>query len=443
MPDLCIAMLSVHTCPLATLGGKETGGMNVYVRDLSRELTRRGHHVDVYTRSQDPQISRISYGLDSDTRVFHLPAGPEQPYAKNLVYDHLPEFVDGVLAQTEAEGIQYDVLHSHYWLSGVVARELRRHWGVPIVHMFHTLGEMKNAVAQRPEDREAARRIGVEAEIVRFADALVAATPVEEEQLVELYGADSACIHIIPPGVDTEIFHPIPAAHAKEHIGLCTDCCVILFVGRIEPLKGVDNLLRAIALVVEERPDLREGLVVPIVGGDLDRICEDDEMMRLQELREGLGIGDVVTFMGAKDQDTLQYYYAAAEMVVMPSDYESFGMVALEAMACGTPVIASDVGGLAFLVRHERTGYRVPARDPGALASRIMQLLTDEGLRRRIGQRAACWAESYAWPRVADRIETLYEDLRRVPRSSSLRDGAMIPCVCDGWDRFVLSGLPY
>jgi D-inositol-3-phosphate glycosyltransferase len=444
MPDLCIAMLSVHTCPLATLGGKETGGMNVYVRDLSRELTRRGHHVDVYTRSQDPQIPRISYGLDSDARVFHLPAGPEQPYAKHLVYDHLPEFVDGVLAQAETEGIQYDVLHSHYWLSGAVARELRRHWGVPIVHMFHTLGEMKNAVAQRPEEREAARRIGVEAEIVRFADALVAATPVEEEQLVELYGADSACIHIIPPGVNTEIFHPIPAAHAKERIGLCTDCCVILFVGRIEPLKGIDNLLRAIALVVEERPDLRQGLVVPIVGGDLDRICEDDEMMRLQELREELGIGDVVTFMGAKDQDTLQYYYAAAEMVVMPSDYESFGMVALEAMACGTPVIASDVGGLAFLVRHGRTGYRVPARDPGALATRIMQLLTDEGLRRRIGQRAACWAESYAWPRIADRIEVLYEGLRRVRlRSFSLRDNEMIPCICDGWDGFVWSGLPH
>ncbi len=410
MSNFRIAMLSAHTCPLATLGGKETGGMNVYVRDLSRELARRGHHVDIYTRSQDPQIPRISHGLGPGVRVFHLPAGPEHPYDKHLVYDHLPEFVDGMLAQTEA---RYDVLHSHYWLSGAVARELRRHWGAPIVHMFHTLGEMKNAVAQRVGERETARRIGVEAEIARFADALVAATPVEEDQLVQLYGADSARIHVISPGVDTELFHPIPAAHAKERIGLCEDCCIILFVGRIEPLKGIDNLLRAIAQVVEERPVLREGLVVPIVGGDLDRICEDDEMVRLQELREELGIGDVVTFLGAKDQDTLQNYYAAAEMVVMPSDYESFGMVALEAMACGTPVIASDVGGLTFLVRHERTGYHVPARDPAALAARITQLLTDEGLRRRIGQRAACWAELYTWPRIADQIETLYGELRR------------------------------
>ncbi len=421
-------MLSVHTCPLATLGGKETGGMNVYVRDLSRELARRGHHVDVYTRSQDPDIPRVvdgtgnhalenvstksgishAEGVTRGVRVIHIQAGPEQPYSKHRIYDHLPEFVDGVLAQAEADGIHYDVLHSHYWLSGAVARELRQHWGTPIVHMFHTLGKMKNAVAQRPEEREMSRRIGVEGEIVRFVDVLVAATPVEEEQLVRLYDADAADIRVISPGVDVERFHPIPAAYAKERIGVYPDRRIILFVGRIEPLKGVDNLLRAIALVVDNRPELRGWLCVPIIGGDPDRIRQDDEMMRLQELREELGIGDIVTFLGAKDQDQLQYCYSAAEMVVMPSDYESFGMVALEAMACGTPVIASDVGGLSFLVRHGRTGYRVPARDPKALAAQITRLLTDEGLRRRVGHRATCWAESYAWPRIADRIEELY-----------------------------------
>jgi D-inositol-3-phosphate glycosyltransferase len=404
-------MLSVHTCPLATLGGKETGGMNVYVRDLSRELARRGQHVDVYTRSQDPSVPRIDNELGHGARVIHLPAGPEHPYDKHLVYDHLPEFVNGVLAQAEADGLRYDVLHSHYWLSGVVAQELRRRWGTPIVHMFHTLGKMKNAVAQRPEERETARRLTVEAEIVRLADVLVAATPAEQAQLVRLYDAAPAHIRVISPGVDVERFYPIPAAHAKERIGLCQDRRVILFVGRIEPLKGIDSLLRAIARVVDGWPELREGLCVPVIGGEPDRIREDDEMVRLQELREELGIGDIVTFLGAKDQDTLQYYYSAAEMVVMPSDYESFGMVALEAMACGAPVIASDVGGLAFLVRHGRTGYRVPARDPEALADKITRLLTDEALRRRIGQRAACWAESYAWPHIADQIEAVYNEL--------------------------------
>ncbi len=422
MPSLSIAMLSVHTCPLATLGGKETGGMNVYVRDLARELVRRGHRVDVYTRSQDPTMPRVvggngdspaldpshAEGLGRGGRVIHVPAGPEQPYSKHQVYDHLPEFVDGVLTQAQADGIRYDVLHSHYWLSAVAARELRQHWGAPIVHMFHTLGEMKNVVAQRPEERETSRRIEVEGQIMQFADALVAATPVEEEQMVRLYNADPSRIHIISPGVDVERFYPIPPAHAKERFGLCPERNTILFVGRVEALKGIDNLLRAIAIVVDKRPELREGLCVPIVGGDPDRVRQDDEMARLQELREELGIGDVVTFLGAKDQDSLPYCYSAAEMVVMPSDYESFGMVALEAMACGTPVIASDVGGLSYLVRHGRTGYRVPARDPKALAAKITRLLTDEGLRRRIGQRAACWAELYSWARIADRIETLY-----------------------------------
>ncbi len=405
-------MLSVHTCPLATLGGKETGGMNVYVRDLSRQLVRMGHHVDVYTRSQNPAIPRVDEnGLGRGARVIHLPAGPERPYSKHLVYDHLPQFAEGVITQAESESLRYDVLHSHYWLSGAVAQALRRHWGTPIVHMFHTLGRMKNAVAQRPEEREPARRIEVEGHIVHSADVLIAATPVEKEQLVHLYGADPSAVRVISPGVDTQRFYPIPSVHAKERIGVCPERRIILFVGRIEPLKGIDNLLRAIAHLVDRRPGLRQGLCVPIIGGDPDRIRQDDEMMRLQDLREELGIGDIVTFLGAKDQDMLPYYYSAAEVVVMPSDYESFGMVALEAMACGTPVIASDVGGLAFLVKHGRTGYRVSARDPVALSDRITRLLTDEGLRRRIGQRAACWAESYAWPRIADQIETLYRSL--------------------------------
>ncbi len=406
-----IAMLSVHTCPLATLGGKQTGGMNVYVRDLSREMARRGHHIDVYTRSQNPEIPRISQKIGHGARVIHLPAGPERPYDKHCVYDHLLEFVEGIFAQAETDGIRYDLLHSHYWLSGAAAHALQQRWDAPILHMFHTLGRMKNEVAQRPEERETSRRIAVEEEIVQFADALIAATPLEQEQLEELYGAPRERIRVISPGVDTARFHPIPVDHAKKRIGICPDTRMILFVGRIEPLKGIDQLLRAIVRVVERHPELREGLCVPIIGGDPNQIHEDDEMVRLQALREKLGIEDVVTFLGSRDQDTLQYYYSAAEMVVMPSDYESFGMVALEAMACGTPVIASDVGGLAFLVRDGRTGFRVPARDTESLVEKITLLLTDELRRRRIGQRAACWAESYAWSTIADRIEGVYAEL--------------------------------
>ncbi len=408
---LHIAQISVHTCPLATLGGKETGGMNVYVRDLSRELIRRGHHVDVYTRSQDPTVPRISHGLGRSGRVIHIPTGPEQPYPKHQVFDHLPQFVEGVLAQAAADGITYDVIHSHYWLSGWAARELRKEWGVPIVHMFHTLGKLKNEIARTPSAQEPLRRIRVEEEIVRFADRLIAPTPVEERHLIERYGADPARIRVIPPGVDLDRFHPLPPAQAKEHLGLDPHCRIILFVGRIEPLKGIDTLLWAISLIARKHPDLICRMCVPIIGGNPYRVEVNDEMVRLQALREALGIKEVVTFLGAQDQDVLQYYYAAAEMVVMPSDYESFGMVALEAMACGTPVIASDVGGLAHLVRHGRTGYRVPPRDPGALAGKITRLLTDEGLRRRMGQRAACFAEGYAWPLIADRIEAVYAEV--------------------------------
>ena len=210
-----IAMFSVHTCPLAMLGGKETGGMNVYVRDLSRELGRRGFQVDVFTRSQNPALPRVSDSLGQNCRVIHVPAGPEAPYDKNLVYDHLAEFVAGVKHFAEEQGITYDLIHSHYWLSGWVARELRRSWGTPIVQMFHTLGQMKNRVAQRLEERETPRRTEVETQIMAFADRLVAATPLEKAQMVWLYCADPCKTEVIPCGVDLSLFRPLPQERSR------------------------------------------------------------------------------------------------------------------------------------------------------------------------------------------------------------------------------------
>ncbi|MDH4137896.1 MAG: glycosyltransferase [Anaerolineae bacterium] len=411
-----IAMLSVHTCPLATLGGKETGGMNVYVRDLSRELSRRGIYVDVFTRTQNPHLPRVSARLGHRGRVIHLPAGPEAPYDKNTVFDHLPEFIEGVTRFAEEECVSYDVLYSHYWLSGWVARALRERWGTPIVQMFHTLGHMKNRVAQRESDRETGRRIEVETEIVHFSDRLVAATPSEKAQLTWLYGADPHKISVISPGVDLRRFHPIDKNLAKTAIGAPEHNRLILFVGRVEPLKGIDTLLRAMALVAQRHPDWTCNTCVAIIGGNPSQgeQAENAEMARLQALRAELGIGDLVTFLGAKDQDTLQYYYSAAEMVIMPSHYESFGMVALEAMACGTPVVASEVGGLAFVVRDGVTGFHVPERDPEALAAKVERLLSDDVLRMRLGRRAACWAESYGWPVIADRLLDLFHELAGV-----------------------------
>jgi D-inositol-3-phosphate glycosyltransferase len=408
-------MLSVHTCPLATLGGKETGGMNVYVRDLARELSQRGIAVDVYTRSQSPTIRRICTGhLGELGRVIHIPAGPERPYNKNLVFDHLPEFVQRVRDFVVRENVVYDLIHSHYWLSGWAALDLRATWRVPVIQMFHTLGEMKNRVAQTPQERESPRRIDVEGHVMRFADRLVAATPLEKGQMSWLYGADADKISVVPAGVDLSLFRPVPRVEAKKRIGIPPHQRMILFVGRIQPLKGIDTLIRAMQRVINHYPDFRENLCVTIIGGDPnpDSELEQMEFERLKRLRAELGIGDLVTFLGAKGQDTLVYYYSAAEMVVMPSHYESFGMVALEAMACGTPVIGSDVGGLSFSIEDGFNGYLVPGQDPDALADKIALLLRHSSLRDHLGEQAIRWTERYSWTHIADEILDVFEMVR-------------------------------
>lgn len=415
--SLRVAMLSVHTCPLATLGGKETGGMNVYVRDLSAELSRRGVSADIFTRLQttchDHLGERVPGGY---ARVVHLPAGPETPQAKADIYSHLPEFVNGIVDLTRHEGICYDILHSHYWLSGEVARRLHVLYGTPVLQMFHTLGRMKNRVAQQPSERESDLRIQVEEELVELADVLIAATPAERVQLTWLYGANLEKVVVIPPGVDIERFRPISPQQARQAIGIPGHGNMLLFVGRLEPLKGVETLLRAIALLKEQLPCALEGLCLSIIGGD--PIC-NPEMQRLKALREELGIGELVTFLGAKDQDTLQFYYSAATVVVVPSYYESFGMVALEAMACGTPVIASEVGGLAYLVQDGLTGFHVPDRAPADLADRICLLMQNPALREEMSATAVQYARRYAWSGIADRIMTVYERaLRRTGEHS-------------------------
>ncbi len=406
-----IAMLSVHTCPLAALGGKETGGMNVYVRELARELAARGHHVDIFTRSQDPTVPHEVPGLAIGACVYHVPAGPEQPYNKHRLFCYLPEFTRGVRQIAEKEHVRYDVYHAHYWLSGWVARELQAQQPAPIVAMFHTLGAMKNRVALDAADRETERRIEIEREIMHLAHCIVAATPRDREQMIELYDAPRENIIVIPPGVDLNLFKPRPAGLEKV-FGL-KDNRSVLFVGRIDPVKGIDTWFKAMALLVAEEPTLRNKLCVCLIGGDVDEEEPDDELARLQALKDELGIGDLVMFMGKRAQETLPDYYASADVVVMPSRYESFGMAALEAMACGAPVVASDVGGLSFIVRDGETGFLVPEGDARAMADCLGRLLRDPALRARLGTRGVEVAREYAWARIADRIEEVYASVRR------------------------------
>lgn len=408
-----VAMLSVHTCPLAMLGGKKTGGMNVYVRDLSRQLGRMGVAVDVFTRSQDDCQPRIRHDLGPNARVIHIPAGPERPIPIVDIEDYLEEFLEEVLALADREHLTYDLIHSHYWLSGLVAEGLRAAWNtrIPIVQTYHTLGHMKNRIAMRSSERVSESRIAAESRILEFADCIVISTPAESAQLNWLYGADMKKVTIIPPGVDLDRFQPISRPVAKEVVGVDPDQRNILFAGRIEPLKGIDTLLQAMALIQRREPNTISNVTVSIIGGDPWSDDPDDEMRRLQLLRRELDIHDLVTFLGSKDQELLPYYYSAAEVVVMPSHYESFGLVALEAMACSTPVIASEVGGLAFIVKDGETGYHIPSRDPEALADRIFRLLSDEATRRDLGKNAYLHAQEYAWPKIGRRIFDLYEQV--------------------------------
>lgn len=380
--------------------------MNVYVRDLSREFSRRGLEVDVYTRSQNPAIPRITE-LAENCRVVHVKTGPERPYNKNDIYLHLSEFVANVKAFRQ----KYDIIYSHYWLSGLAAASLRRIWNIPMVHMFHTLAEMKNRVAQSPAEREPEQRINCEGAIMGFANRLVAATPLEKNHMTWLYGASPAKIDVVPPGVDLNRFKPLNQAEARKRIGIPATDKMILFVGRIQPLKGLTVLIQALSIVKQREPVLAKDICVSIIGGDPnpDSELEQKEFERLHDLRSELGMSELVTFLGAKDQDTLVYYYSAAEMLVMPSHYESFGMVALEAMACGTPVIASDVGGLSFSIQDGFNGYLVPGRDPEALATKIILVLKYRLLRDQLSEQAQVWVKRYSWVNIADEIQTVFE----------------------------------
>jgi D-inositol-3-phosphate glycosyltransferase len=402
--------------------------MNVYVRDLTRQLGRIGVHVDVFTRSQNEHVPHVLHDLGYGNRVVHIPAGPEVPLPKKELASYVTDFVAKIAEFTEQKGIQYDLIHSHYWMSGIAARELKARWNIPVIHMFHTLGHMKNRVAGFGE-AEGDYRIRGEEEVIRSVDRVVAATPAELAQLQWLYKADTQKVVVVPPGVDTSHFYPIDQDEAKEYTHVPLHHLNVLFVGRIEPLKGIDILIKALGLVNQQDNSLihPKHFCVAIIGGDPDVSREDmtREMTRLQNLRESVGVGDMVTFLGKKSQDSLPYYYSATDVLVMPSHYESFGLVALEAMACGTPVIASQVGGLAFLVKDGVTGFHVPGDDPEALSQRLLEILTDEKLRSKMGQQAAEYAKQYDWALIAEKLLVVYEDMLAnsipIPKSENHR----------------------
>ena len=404
-----IAILSYHTSPLAALGGRETGGLNVYVRELACELAERGHLVDVFTRRSDadtPEVVPIARGDapegQSRARLVHIEAGPQEPMKKEALPAYVDQFADGVADFAQREGLEYDVLHSHYWLSGLVAERLKERWGLPHIAMFHTLGRIKNR--SRISEHEPESRIEAERMIALSADRTVVASRDEQEQLVRLYGADVERIVTVPCGVNLDLFHPIGKTEARRQLGLRDDDRILLFVGRIEPLKGVDILLAAAAQLEGE-----SDCFVLVVGGD--SAAQDGEVSHLRDLASELGIAERVNFLGAVDHERLPLFYSAADICVMPSFSESFGLVAVEAMACGTPVVASRVGGLAATVRDGETGYLIPWRCPEPFAERLELLLRNEGLRRAFGETARKEVERFRWGNVAEAMLALYREV--------------------------------
>ncbi len=404
-------MISVHTCPLAALGGKETGGMNVYVREVGRQLGSLGICVDVFTRSQNPEVDRV-VPLGPRARVIHIPAGPEAPYDKRLVWLHLPQFRREILDFVRAEKIHYDVIHSHYWLSGWAGLSLQKDLGAPLVHMFHTLGVMKNRVAKNEEDKETSLRVFVEKRLMERSDLIVASSPSDKAHMLSYYEADPGRIEVVPCGVDLNLFSPLPQKSSRDYLGLSSRE-VILFVGRIQPIKGLDCLLRALAILIEKSRISSRDLSLLIIGGDLDNggNAANGQVKRLKNLTAQLGLDSMVTFLGPQPQGLLPYFYSAAKVCVLPSLYESFGMVALEAMACGSPVIASRVGGLNNTIRHGKTGFLIPEGNAAALAEKIDLFLQDDSLRNRMGRNGVQHAKKYSWENIADQITSLYRQV--------------------------------
>jgi len=392
-------MISVHGCPLARLGGKESGGMNVYVRELALALGERSMAVDVFTRLTDPTLPQV-VPFGPRARVIHLPAGAVGPLNKNTVLQHLPEFIHRVRSFKEQHGLGYRLVHSHYWLSAWVGAMLAERWQLPHIVMYHTLGRVKNSA--REAENESWQRIAVERRTMAGADAVIAASQHEKMQMTGLYGAPADQIAVIPCGVDLALFRPHPKGIARARLGLGQKR-VLVFVGRMQPLKGADLLLEALALL-----GARHDYHLLVIGGSID---QDPELGRLRALAVALGIAGRVSFLGAQPQQRLPLYYSAADLCVVPSHYESFGLVAMEALACGTPVIASRVGGLPTVIRDGENGLLIGWRSPDAFAQGIAAVLSDQTLRRRLTRRARPSVQHFTWQAVADQLLAVYDEL--------------------------------
>ncbi|RLV47619.1 D-inositol-3-phosphate glycosyltransferase [Nocardioides mangrovicus] len=408
MPIRRVAMVSLHTSPLDQPGTGDAGGMNVYVVELAKRLAERDVAVDVFTRATSSRLDPV-VRLTDGVQVHHVVAGPFEGLSKAELPGQLCAFAREVLRSEAAhERGHYDVVHSHYWLSGQVGALARDRWAVPLVHSMHTMAKVKNQLLARGDAPEPVARVIGEEQVVAAADLLLANTAEEAKQLIELYDADPARVDVIHPGVDLDTFRPRPRAEARGRLGIAESAALLLFVGRLQPLKGPDVLVRAAAELLRADPTLRERLVVAVVGGPSGSGLERPEA--LVDLADSLGLREVVRFVPPVDRADLVDWYAAADVVVVPSYNESFGLVAVEAQAVGTPVVAAAVGGLPTAVADGRSGLVVAGHDPADYAAAIGRLLADQKLRERLSAGALEQASRFGWDVTAERTLQAYVD---------------------------------
>jgi len=391
-----IALISFHSCPVAKLGEKDTGGMNVYVLQLAMKLGMIGHQVDVYTRTHDtsdPEVINLGVGA----RVVHLDAGDVDEKKQELL-THTMEFVSKITAYSEKYDLKYDLIHSHYWLSGHIGRILSSHWGSCHVATFHTLAETK--LRARAGEIEPPLRAMIEKEVMDTAHGILVLTQMEVKDIRTLYGIEESKMSVIPAGVDTQLFRPRNKHLSRATVGLPQDKEIVLYVGRVEPIKGLDILLESISIVRSTRD-----VNLVIVGGSLDG---DRELEALKSRSKELGIENDVIFTGSIGQSDVSFYYSSADVFALPSHYESFGLAALEAMACGIPIVASRVGGIPSFVKDGTAGYLIPWRCPEPFANRMEMILANNDLKAVMGRAAREIAVSMDWNKTAFHVSALY-----------------------------------
>jgi len=405
LPASRVAMISVHTSPLASLGRADAGGMNVYIRELCCHLAPLGHDIDIFTRRVDaetPEVTQLCPGVN----VITITAGPAEPVHKDDLFPLLPEFANQAVLSSLRRGVRYDVVHAHYWLSGWTAHLLRRFWDTPFVTMFHTTAHMKRSSGN--STIESPQRVITERQVIDLSDSLIAANPAERADLLwrQRMRTDKVCT--VPPGVDLDLFSPGDQDAARGRLGLPDDRPLLLFVGRIDPIKGIDILIRALAGWPLGGP--RPRLV--LIGGELDETgMPSGSLAAVAEGAEAAGVADDILFMGSRPQTDLPDFYRAVDVVAVPSLYESFGLVAVEAMACGRAVVASRAGGLAFTIEDGESGLLVPVADAAALGVALHEVVNDAERRARLGTAARVAAYPFSWETVASGISHILNRL--------------------------------